>query len=282
LSLHIGKINQLKVARKTKYGAFLETTTDHRKEEDVLLPQKEVTDELNVGDLVDVFVYRDSMDRITATFKKPYGQVGELAYLKVVDLTGIGAFLHWGLEKDILLPISEQTTRVRKGNSYLVKIYIDKSKRLCCTMHIDEDLQTGVPHKTGDLVNGTVYSVNPRMGLFVAIDNKYFGLVHKSETLKNYQVGDQDSFRIIKIRDDGKVDLSTQKLAHQQMDEDAENLLYLVKQQDGFLPIHDKSDPKEIAKYMPISKNAFKRALGKLLKEKKVVQDANGIRLMKR
>ncbi|WP_026478776.1 CvfB family protein [Alkaliphilus transvaalensis] len=279
MSLNIGKINELKVARKTKYGAFLETTGNHK--EDVLLPQKEVTDELAVGDLVKVFVYRDSMDRVTATFKKPYGEVGSLAYLKVVDLTGIGAFLDWGLEKDILLPISEQTTRVRKGSSYLVKIYIDKSNRLCCTMNIDEELKVSAPYKTGDLVKGTVYSINPRLGLFVAIDNQYYGLAHTSEVFKTYQVGDQDTFRIIKVREDGKVDLSTKKLAYQQMDDDAEKLLYLLKQYEGFLPINDKSDPKEINKYIPTSKNAFKRALGKLLKEKKVVQDSKGIRLLK-
>ncbi len=281
MSLHIGKINQLKVARKTKFGAFLETTTGKVKE-DVLLPQKEVTEELLVGDIVDVFVYLDTLDRLTATFKKPYGEVGGLAYLKVVDVTGIGAFLHWGLEKDLLLPISEQTTRVRKGSSYLVKIYVDKSSRLCCTMHIDDDLEIASSYQTGELVKGTIYSINPRLGLFVAIDNLYYGLAHQSEVFKRYEVGDQDTFRIIKVREDGKIDLSTQKLAYQQMDEDAEKLLYLLKQQDGFLPINDKTDPKIIARYAPISKSAFKRALGKLLKEKKVVQDSNGIRLLKK
>ncbi len=278
MSLQIGKMNRVQVVKLTKFGAFLSGSGD--KEDEILLPSKEVSVELKPGDSIDVFIYRDTRDRLIATLKKPYGQVGELAYLQVVDITAIGAFLDWGLEKDLLLPIGEQTVRVRKGKKYLVKIYVDKSKRLCASMEIEDQLKLSDSFKVGEMVEGTVYAVNSRIGAFVALENQYFGLIHQSEIFKELEIGDHGRFRIVKIREDGKIDLATKKLAYQQMDEDAEKILQLLKLHQGFLPLNDKSDPKAINKYLATSKNAFKRALGKLLKEKKIEQLENGIRLI--
>lgn len=279
MSLQIGKINRLIIVKMTKFGAYL-SESGTEKDEAVLLPQKEVTEEMKPGSSIEVFLYRDTRDRLVATLKSPRGQVGELAYLRVADTTAIGAFLDWGLEKDLLLPISQQTTRVKKGRKYLVKIYVDKSNRLCGSMEIEDHLKTTNGFTNGEMVTGTVYSVNPRIGAFVAVENQYFGLVHRSEIYKPFEIGDQATFRVVKTREDGKIDLSTKKLAYQQRDEDAEKILELLRMHQGFLPLNDKSDPKDINKYMATSKNAFKRALGKLLKERKIEQLDQGIRLL--
>lgn len=277
VKIKIGKQNSLKVDRLTSVGAFLEVDGAAG---DILLPKKDLPEELKEGDTVNVFVYRDSEDRLIATMNKPLGEVGDMLYLKVVDVTPIGAFMDWGMAKDLFLPIREQTIRVKLGRGYLVKIYIDKSDRLCATMRIDDALTTGGEYKPGDSVQGTVYSVNPTLGVFVAIEDKYYGFVHNSEKYKDYQIGDQDTFRVVRVREDGRVDLSTKQLAHQQMDIDAEEILQLLKYKQGFLPLNDKSDPEDIKRYFSMSKNAFKRAIGRLLKEKKIQQAVDGIRLM--
>jgi len=217
---------------------------------------------------------------LAATLKKAYAQVGEIAYLKVVDVASIGGFLDWGLEKDLFVPMREQTCKLVKGKYYLVKVYLDKSQRLCATMRIDDDLKTNPSHKPGDMVDGTVYGYNPRLGAFIAVDNQYYGFVHISELFNDLRIGDQSSFRVVKIRDDGRVDLSTRLVAHRQMNNDAEDILQMLAIRRGFLPLNDKSDPEEIKKYLSISKNAFKRALGRLLKEKKVSQTDEGIKLL--
>lgn len=277
VSLQIGKVNRLKVVKLTKYGAYLAAAGS---QEEVLLPAKEIPGDIAQGEELEVFLYKDTKDRLVGTLREPKGQVGDLVYLEVVDTTPIGAFLDWGLDKDLLLPIKEQTVRVRKGKHYLVKIYVDKSQRLCATMAIDEALIAHSPFKAGDMVMGTVYGVNPRLGAFVAVENQYMGLVHQSEIYQEYHVGDQDQFRVIKVREDGKLDLSTKKLAYQQREEDAQKILHLLNLHGGFLPLNDKSDPKAIGKYLACSKNAFKRALGKLLKEGEIEQVEGGIRLL--
>ncbi|MCD5410433.1 MAG: S1-like domain-containing RNA-binding protein [Clostridiales bacterium] len=278
--LNIGKVNSLKIVRESKIGLFLEAENSSS-EINVLLPSSEVKEGLKVGDAIDVFVYKDSMGRLTATFLTPFGQVGELAYLEVVDNTKIGAFLKWGLSKDVLLPIKEQTCSLKRGKKYLVKIYLDKSERICTSMKIDLELDVGKDFTAGDMVEGIVYGKSDRLGIFVAIEDKYLGFVHNSENFKDYRIGDKGKFRVIKIREDGKVDLSTRQVAHMQMDDDAEELLNLLIINHGSLPLNDKSSPDEIRNYLPISKNSFKRALGRLLKEKKVAKTESGIRLIK-
>lgn len=279
MKIKIGKKNSLKVDRLTSVGAFLEGDGESG---DILLPKKDVPEELREGDIVNVFIYRDSEDRLIATIKKPIAEVGDMLYLKVVDVTPIGAFMDWGLSKDLFLPLREQTTRVKVGKGYLAKIYLDKTERLCATMRVDDCLTTGGEYKPGETVVGTVYSVNENLGAFIAIEDKYFGFVHNSEKYKDYQVGDQDSFRVIRVREDGRVDLSTKLLAHQQMDVDAEEILQLLKVKQGFLPLNDKSDPDDIKRYFSMSKNAFKRGIGRLLKEKLIQQSPDGIRLIEK
>lgn len=277
LNLNIGGTNDLKVFEIHKRGVLLKK---ENKDKGVYLPIEEFPEGINKGDNLQVFIFRDFNNNLAATLKSPYGQVGDLAYLEVADITNIGAFLDWGLEKDLFLPMREQTVKLEKGNYYLVKIYLDKSKRLCATMKIDDDLKTHPPYKPGESVEGVVYGYNPRLGAFIAIDNKYYGFVHLTEKFIDLKVGSKAKFRVIKIREDGRVDLSTRQVAHKQMDTDAQAILQFLAVREGFLPLNDKSEPEEIKKYFSISKNAFKRALGKLLKEKKIVQTDKGIKLL--
>lgn len=273
----MGNTNNLKIFEIDARGVLLKKEDNDK---GIYLPTKELPEGRSVGDYLDVFIFRDSNNRLVATLKKPYGEVGELAYLKIVDVTPIGAFLEWGLEKDLFLPMGEQTCKLVKGNYYLVKIYLDKSRRLCATMKLDDHLKTHPPYKPGETVEGTVYGYNPRLGVFIAVDNQYYGFVHITEKFANLKIGDKSSFRVIRIREDGRVDLSTRQVAYKQMSSDAESILQFLAIRGGFLPLNDKSDPKEIKNYLSISKNAFKRALGRLLKEKKVIQTDDGIKLL--
>lgn len=278
MSLDVGKFNNLIIVDMDGRRATLKEADGKGK--GIELSIKDLPQDKSVGESIDVFIYKDSDDRMAATLKKPYGQVGALVCLKVVDVTSIGAFLDWGLEKDLLMPLREQTCKPEKGKYYLVKIYLDKSQRLCATMKIDDDLQTNPSYKPGEMVEGMVYGYNPKLGAFIAIENKYYGFVHNTELFDHLRIGDKSSFRVIKIREDGRVDLSTRQVAHKQMTDDADRILQILAIRRGFLPLNDKSDPDEIKKYLSISKNAFKRALGRLLKEKKVKQTEEGISLL--
>jgi len=276
--VEIGKLQKLEIVNFTPHGVYLDGGTGNQTD-NILLPSKEVPEEVKEGNLLEVFIYRDSNDRLIATTRKPYAQVGELAYLKVVDTTPIGAFLDWGLEKDLLLPFSEQKYSVQVGRSYLVEVYVDKSGRLSATTHIDRFLEDRGPYTKTDRVKGTVYKVDKELGAFVAVDNKYKGLIHKSEYFHDIRNGDQIEARIIKIRDDGRLDLSTRQISYKQMHRDAEEILEKCNKNNGFLPLNDKSSPETIKYQLSMSKASFKRAVGTLLKEGKIEQTENGIKV---
>ena len=173
--IETGKIQTLKINRITAIGAFLYDGTDEKHV--VLLPEKEVPKSARVNDDIEVFVYRDSKDRIIATTRRPKILLGEFAPLRVADITKVGAFMEWGLEKDLLLPYNEQTIKIQKGKDYLVNLYLDKSDRLCATMKIYPLLKANSEHQVGEWVEGYVYQINPEMGAFVAVDNLYHGLI---------------------------------------------------------------------------------------------------------
>ncbi|MBS3994760.1 MAG: S1 RNA-binding domain-containing protein [Alkaliphilus sp.] len=276
--IEIGKKQSLKIINFTSHGAFLDGKTG-KMIDNILLPSKEIPDGAKEGDVVEVFIYRDSQDRLIATTREPIGKVGELVYLKVLEITDIGAFLDWGLEKDLFLPFAEQKFKVQVGRSYLVAIYVDKSGRLSATTDIDKYLENTSPYEKVDRVKGTVYRVDSEMGAFVAVDNKYKGLIHKSEYFHEIRNGDQIEARIVKIREDGKLDLSTRSEAYKQMHTDAEQILQRLQGGNGFLPLNDKSKPETIKNKLNMSKASFKRAIGALLKEDKIEQTDNGIKL---
>ena len=271
----LGKKRTLMVVKKVDFGVYLGTN-----EERVLLPKKQVPRDIEIGDPVEVFLYKDSSDRLIATTNTPKITLDELAVLEVADTAKIGAFLNWGLEKDLLLPFKEQTSKVKKGDKVLVALYIDKSGRLCATMKVYPKLRTDHSYQKDDQVQGIIYDKSDNFGMFVAVDNCYSALIPKREAFGELKVGDVVEARVAKVREDGKMDLSVRKKAFMQMDDDATVILRRIEEYGGKLPFTDKADPEVIAKEFGLSKNAFKRAVGRLLKEKKIkITEKNIVRL---
>lgn len=275
--IQIGKFQTLKIFNITSIGAYLDAGTGVR-HDNILLPVKQLQEDAKVGDELEVFIYRDSEERLIATIRRPLAQLGDLAYLKVQAKTKIGAFLDWGLERGLFLPFKEQKYPIEVGKGYLVKVYLDKSQRLSATTQIYEYLKAETPYQKNDKVVGTVYSVNPEIGAFVAVDNQYLGLIPVNEYFTDFKEGDQVEARVIRVRDDGKLDLSPRDLSYIQVNSDTEKILEGIRNHEGFLALNDKSSPLEIESRLNMSKAAFKRAVGRLLKEKKVIQTETGLK----
>lgn len=275
--LKLGTLQTLQIIKKVEFGVYLAEGKDAPREEQVLLPAKQVPQGAQVGDEICVFLYKDSSDRAIATTKEPLIKVGEIAELAVVSTTKIGAFLDWGLEKDLLLPFREQTAPVQIGRAYPVALYIDKSQRLCATMKLYDHLKTRAPYVENDTVEGVVYDVNSRYGLFIAIDGKYSALVPGKENFGNYGVGDRVHGRVTQVREDGKLNVSLREKAYLQMDADAMLIMQEIEKRGGSLPFTDKADPELIKRELHMSKAAFKRAVGRLLKGDKIEIGKNSI-----
>lgn len=266
--IELGKIQTLTVLREKAFGVYLGHQQDA--EHAVLLPRKQVPEGTKTGDELSVFVYKDSEDRMIATTGTPKLQVGETAVLEVKDVAKIGAFLDMGLEKDLLLPFKEQNHRVVKGEKCLVALYIDKSGRLAGTMNVYPYMRADSEYKKDDRVTGIIYEINENLGAFVAVENRYYGLIPKRELYGDFHLGDTVEARVVKVREDGKLDLSPRQKAYVQMDEDAKQVLKAIDEFDGVLPFNDKARPETIMREMKMSKNAFKRAVGRLLKDGKI------------
>ncbi|MEG0127712.1 MAG: S1-like domain-containing RNA-binding protein [Clostridium sp.] len=261
--IKLGEIQTLKVIREADFGVFLGCEDE---DEVVLLPKKQVPRGTNIGDDIEVFVYKDSEDRDIATTRTPKIVIGDLAVLKVVDYTKIGAFLDWGLEKDLFLPFKQQVDSIAVGNSYLVGLYVDKQGRLCATMKVYDLLSCESPYKDNDMVKGTVIKLST-IGAFVAVDNKYQGLILNKELFGTPKVGDEVEVRIKKVREDGKLELSLRMPTKKQIEVDAKIILDKIDSNFGTLYLNDSSDPEDIKRELAMSKGAFKRAVGRLLKE---------------
>jgi predicted RNA-binding protein (virulence factor B family) len=223
-----------------------------------------------IGDRLEVFLYKDSDDRLIATTRLPKITLGEVGFLRVSDVGKIGAFMDWGLEKDVLLPFREQTRKVKKGEDVLCALYVDKSGRLAVTMNVYEFLRTDSPYHKEDRVKGTVYETSKNFGVFVAVDNIFSGLIPKKELYGDIQIGDEVTARITDVREDGKLTLSVREKAYLQINTDVEKILEEMEKNGGELPFTDKADPELIRNKMNMSKNEFKRAIGHLLKEGKI------------
>lgn len=274
--MELGKLQTLEIIRKADFGVYLGT-----KEEQVLLPKKQVPEEAEIGDRLEVFVYRDSEDRLIATINRPLVYLGETATLLVKDVSKNGAYLDWGLEKDLFLPFKEQTIQVAPGDSVLVGVYTDKSNRLCATMKVYDYLKVSSIYEAEDMVQGVVYNYNPQYGAFVAVDGKYHGLIQQKELTRRVNIGETVEARVVAVRPDGKLDLAMRKKAYLQIDEDAEKILRFMEENGGKLNYTDKAKPEIIKQDFPMSKNEFKRAIGRLLKEGRVVIGENSIFLTK-
>lgn len=265
LTDYLGKKRRLMIVKEVEFGVYL-----GNKDDKVLLPKKQVPKDVEVGDPVEVFLYKDSSDRLIATTQEPKITLDELAVLKVADTGRIGAFLDWGLEKDLLLPYHEQTTRIFEGQECLVAVYVDKSSRLCATMKVYPYLSKETPYKEGDQVKGRVYQISENFGVFVAVDNKYTALIPAREAKGKYRPGTVLDLRVTRVKEDGKMDVSDRQEAYLQISEDAESVLGIIEEFAGVLPFDDKASPEVIRREFGLSKNAFKRAVGHLLKEGKI------------
>lgn len=263
--MKLGKKQVLTVVKKVDFGVYLGSD-----EERVLLPKKQVPAGIELGDPVEVFLYKDSDDRLIATTNEPKIELGELAVLDVADTGKFGAFLDWGLEKDLFLPFKQQTAKVEKGDRCLVSLYIDKSQRLCATMKVYELLSKESPYQKDDEVEGIVYDISDNFGTFVAVDNQFSALIPKKDSFGNFRVGQTVHARVAAVKPDGKLDLSVKDKIPMQMDKDAAIILKRMEKNGGVLPFADKADPEMIKKEFAMSKNAFKRAVGRLLKENKI------------
>lgn len=275
-----GKKQTLVMIKRVEFGIYLAETMKDT-ENKVLLPKKQVPADMEVGDPIDVFLYKDSSDRPIATVKEPKLTLGQTARLRVVSVGKVGAFLDWGLEKDLFLPYREQTTQVKAGDEVIAALYLDKSERLCATMKVYPYLQKESPYQKDDVVSGMVYEISHNFGAFVAVDDKYSALIPKKELYGDLHVLQQISARVTGVKEDGKLDLGIRQKAHLQMSEDADKVLALLREKKGFLPLHDKSSPEQIRETVGMSKNEFKRAIGRLYKEHLITLESDGIRLKK-
>ena len=274
--IQLGMVQTLRIVKKVEFGVYLSDGSGEGNK--VLLPQKQVPDRAQTGDEVEVFVYRDSKDRLIATTHMPRLTLHGVSKVRVAQVGKVGAFLDWGLEKDLLLPYKEQTRRVTEGEECLVALYVDKSDRLCATMNVYPYLSADSPYKKEDRVCGTVYEISDNFGAFVAVDDKYSGLIPKKELYGNVQIGDKIQARVTEVKEDGKLNLSIREKAYIQIDEDAQKIMDIIYSFDGVLPFTDKASPEVIKRETQMSKNEFKRAVGRLLKEGKIQITERAIR----
>lgn len=281
--LELGKKQRLDVVKKVEFGVYLAehmSSGSNMDEEKVLLPAKQVPKDLEVGDSLEVFLYKDSRDRLIATVNEPMLTLGKIGRLRVLQVSGIGAFLYWGLEKDLFLPFKEQTRRVKEEEEVLVALYVDKSGRLAATMKLYPYLTIGEGYEKDDMVEGTVYQLTDGYGAYVAVEDRYQAMIPAREPWDGIQPGDKITARVTTVKEDGKLDLSLRQKAYLQMDDDVEKILSKLKEEGGRIPLGDKSSPEDIRNMLGMSKNEYKRAIGRLYKEKKILIEEQGISLL--
>lgn len=282
----LAKIQTLYVEKKVEFGYYLvpEELKDKNvpaSNEHVLLPGKFAPEDCKRGDAIEVFVYLDSQDRPVATTVKPAVTLHETAVLKVNDVSKIGAFLDWGLEKDLFLPFAEQTRPVKKGEEALVGVYLDKSGRISSTMNVYPYLSCNSPYKKNDTVTGRIYETSKNFGVFVAVDDKFQGLIPKKEIHGPVEIGAVVTARVTEVRSDGKLNLSLHEKSYLEIDKNAETILSLLESYSGVLPFTEKATPEVIARETGLSKNDFKKAVGRLYKERKIeISEEGKIRLV--
>ena len=268
--IRLGEWQEMVVVKMVDFGAYLaplqENGQDGQANERILLPAKQIPEGSGLGDTLKVFVYRDSGDRLIATTKTPGLVMGQVAELTVAQVGKVGAFLDWGLEKDLLLPYKEQKYRVKEGDSVLVSLYIDKSNRLCATMNVYKNLRADSGYKKDDRVRGRVYEISDNFGAFVAVDNQYSALIPKKELYGDVRIGEDVEARVVKVLEDGRLTLGIRERTPVQIEKDAVKLMALLDSYEGVFPFTEKTDPEVIKRETGMSKNEFKRAIGHLLK----------------
>ena len=276
-----GEYNRLKINREVDFGAYL---IDEETQQEVLIPKRYIPTDAQVRGELDVFVYFDSEDRLIATTETPKAQVGEFAYLKAIAVSRVGAFLDWGLPKDLLLPYREQKRKIYTGSHYLVRIYVDsKTNRIVATTKVGRYLEDSVltELELGQEVDIIVCDSN-HMGYQVIINKQFLGILYKNEVFRKLEPGEKTKAYIRKIRwDDFKVDVRLQPDGYEQVDDASGKILKALEDNDGYLALSDKSDPEKIKTTLQMSKKVFKKAIGGLYKSRKIVIEEGGIKLSK-
>jgi len=278
--MEIGKINNLRINRESEYGYYLEDKDG----EEVLLPNAYVKDEMRPGDEIEVFIYRDSEDRLVATTLMPLIQRGEFAYLKIKEVNKFGAFADWGLPKDLMIPFAEQSQKMKEGDNYLIHLLLDEqSERLVGSSKINKFIErSSIDLEEGEEVDLLLYTETD-LGMNAIINNRFQGLIFHSHIHKNIHPGEKMKGYVSTVREDGKVDLLLEPSGYDEsIKKNSELLLSALQENEGLLELNDKSTPAEIKERMGLSKKAFKKAVGRLLKQKRIIITDKGIKLNSR
>jgi predicted RNA-binding protein (virulence factor B family) len=273
----IGKINHLYVVKEVDFGIYL----DGGDLGEILMPKRYVPEGTQPEDMIDAFIYLDSEDRLVATTEKPMAMVEEFALLEVVSVTPVGAFLNWGLPKDLFVPFREQRQPMEEGKKYLVYVYVDvNSKRIAASSKIEHYLDNlPIDYDEGEEVDLIIVN-ETNLGYNAIIDNSHLGVIYKNEVFQPLNPGDKLPGFIKKIRTDGKIDLSLVKAGYEKISEFADRIISELEKHKGFLPLTDKSTPEEIYKVFKFSKKNFKASIGALYKKRMIALEENGIRLL--
>ncbi|MBA2710746.1 MAG: GntR family transcriptional regulator [Tatlockia sp.] len=273
--IKIGQFNNLKVIKEVDFGVYL----DGKDWGEILLPNKVVPSGSKINDSLEVFIYFDSEDRIVATTLKPLASIGQCAFLKVIDVNSVGAFLNWGLDKDLLVPRPEQQRPMQQDKSYIVYLKQDNKGRIIASSKLDHFLdKSPITFKEGEEVD-LLIAEKTEMGTKVIINERHWGLVHSSEIFQSLHYGKRMKGYIKTIRDDGKIDVVLRKTGRDNIQELSQSILAKLSKNQGFLPLHDKSSPEEIKHVLGESKKNFKMAIGQLYKQGHILIESNGIRL---
>jgi uncharacterized protein len=275
--IQIGAYNELEIVKKVDFGVYLGID-----DVEILLPTKWIPPGVKIGDVINVFIFRDSDDRLIATTVKPFAIANSFAFLEVKQVNNTGAFLDWGMDKDLLVPFREQATPMEEGKSYVVFVYEDEqSNRLIASSKLSRFIEReDINLQNGDVVDLLVYS-KTNLGYNAIINNLYSGLIYANEIFENIRIGDQLKGYVKTIREDNKIDLSLQKAGFELMDDAKWKILNILKKENGFLALHDNSSPEEVKAKLQMSKKAFKKAIGALYKERLVILTDKGVELLK-
>ena len=273
--IQIGKLNKLRVVKKLDFGIYL----DGGEQGEILLPLKQVASGTKVDDIIEVFIYFDSEDRIIATTIMPYAMVGDFALLKTAAVDRVGAFMDWGLVKDVLVPFREQKKKMERGRSYIVYIYLDdESQRIAASAKLEKFLGNTPPeYSPNEEVNLLIHSETD-LGYKAIINNSHWGVLYNNEIFQTLYVGQKIKGFVKKVREDDKIDLYLDKSGYAQIDDISKNILKVLKENDNFIPVTDKSNPQIIYNIFSISKKKYKKAIGNLYKNKLITISKDGIR----
>lgn len=274
--LQIGKFNELEITHRVDFGLYL----DGGEEGEILLPLRYATQDMKPGDKINAFIYRDSEDRLIATTEKPYAQVGDFAFLRVNATNNVGAFLDWGLPKDLLVPFREQKVRMVPGRSYTVYVYLDdETQRIVASAKLQKFLDNKIPDiKAGDEVKARIYQ-RTELGYKVIVNDLFSGLIYHNEIFSEVNIGELHHATVKTVRADGKIDLVLGKSTRNRVNDLADDILDYIEECGGKISLNDSSSPEEIRETFQCSKKDFKKAIGALFKAKQIVIENDGIRL---